>query len=284
MKARESKSSKKLFILIAVVVALIAGIGFFIYNKMNTASNQDKVPVLQYYYLTKDKDKNENPVLKDKKTAVSVETFEKQMKYLADNQYHTLTLEEFNQFIKNKKKLPKKSVLITFDNTSKSNYVYAYPILKKYNMRATSFAVTSRITNKEEKFNPKAFQMLSMNEINKMKDVFEFGSHTHDLHKFKNGSAALLAEGNQVVKNDISKSKDILKSNYISYPFGQYNKDTIQILKDLKIELAFTGIQGQGYATPENKPLEIKRWFISVDTKMDTFEKIVSGKYEVPNK
>lgn len=265
-------------------MALIAGIGFFIYNKMNTASNQDKVPVLQYYYLTKDKDKNENPVLKDKKTAVSVETFEKQMKYLADNQYHTLTLEEFNQFIKNKKKLPKKSVLITFDNTSKSNYVYAYPILKKYNMRATSFAVTSRITNKEEKFNPKAFQMLSMNEINKMKDVFEFGSHTHDLHKFKNESAALIAEGNQVVKNDISKSKDILKSNYISYPFGQYNKDTIQILKDLKMELAFTGIQGQGYATPENKPLEIKRWFISVDTKMDTFEKIVSGKYEVPNK
>ncbi|PGE71904.1 polysaccharide deacetylase family protein [Bacillus toyonensis] len=282
MKARENKSSKRLFGLIAVVAVLVAGIGFFIFNKMNAANNQDKVPVLQYYYLTKDKDKNENPVLKDKKTAVSVEMFEKQMKYLADNQYHTLTLEEFNQFIKNKKKLPKKSVLITFDNTSKSNYVYAYPILKKYNMHATSFAVTSRITNKEEKFNPKAFQMLSMNEMNKMKDVFEFGSHTHTLHKFKNGSAALLAEENQLVKNDILKSKDVLKSSYISYPFGKYNKDTLQILKDLKMELAFTSLQG--YATPENKPLEIKRWFISADTKMDTFEKIVSGKYEVPNK
>ncbi|EJR00581.1 polysaccharide deacetylase family protein [Bacillus cereus] len=282
MKAREGKSSKKLFILIAVAVALLAGIGFFIFNKMNAASNQEKVPVLQYYYLTKDKDKNENPVLKDKATAVSVEMFEKQMKYLADNQYHTLTLEEFNQFIKNKKKLPKKSVLITFDNSSKSNYVYAYPILKKYNMHAVSFAVTSRITDKEEKFNSKAFQMLSMNEINKMKDVFEFGSHTHTLHKFKNGSAAVLAEEKQVVKNDVLKSKDILKSNYMSYPFGKYNKDTLQILKDLKMELAFTSLQG--YATPENNPLEIKRWFISADTKIDTFEKVVSGKYEVSNK
>lgn len=249
---------------------------------MNAASNQEKVPVLQYYYLTKDKDKNENPVLKDKATAVSVEMFEKQMKYLADNQYHTLTLEEFNQFIKNKKKLPKKSVLITFDNSSKSNYVYAYPIFKKYNMHAVSFAVTSRITDKEEKFNPKAFQMLSMNEINKMKDVFEFGSHTHTLHKFKNGSAAVLAEEKQVVKNDVLKSKDILESNYMSYPFGKYNKDTLQILKDLKMELAFTSLQG--YATPENNPLEIKRWFISADTKIDTFEKVVSGKYEVSNK
>ncbi|MFA2565536.1 transcriptional regulator [Bacillus wiedmannii] len=282
MKARENKSSKKLFILIAVVVALIAGIGFFIFNKMNAAGKQEKVPVLQYYYLTKDNDKNQNPVLKDKTTAVSVGMFEKQMKYLADNQYHTLTLEEFNQFIKNKKKLPKKSVLITFDNTSKSNYVYAYPILKKYKMHATSFAVTSRISNKEEKFNPKTFQMLSMNEMDKMKDVFEFGSHTHTLHKFKNGSAAILVEGNQIVKNDILKSKDVLKSNYMSYPFGKYNKDTLQILKDLKMELAFTSLQG--YATPENNPLEIKRWFISADTKMDNFEKIVSGEYEVPNK
>lgn len=273
---------KKLFILIAVVVALIVGIGFFIFNKMNAAGKQEKVPVLQYYYLTKDNDKNQNPVLKDKATAVSVGMFEKQMKYLADNQYHTLTLEEFNQFIRNKKKLPKKSVLITFDNSSKSNYVYAYPILKKYKMHAASFAVTSRITNKEEQFDPKAFQMLSMNEMDKMKDVFEFGSHTHTLHKFKNGSAALLAEGNQVVKNDILKSKDFLKSNYISYPFGQYNKDTLQILKDLKMELAFASIQG--YATPENNPLEIKRWFISADIKMDTFEKIVSGEYEAPNK
>ncbi|GMR63703.1 polysaccharide deacetylase family protein [Bacillus sp. MN7755] len=282
MEARESKSSKKLFIVIAVVVALIAGIGFFIFNKMSAAGKQEKVPVLQYYYLTKDNDKNQNPLLKDKATAVSVGMFEKQMKYLADNQYHTLTLEEFNQFIKNKKKLPKKSVLITFDNSSKSNYVYAYPILKKYKMHAASFAVTSRISNKEEKFNPKAFQMLSMNEMDKMKDVFEFGSHTHTLHKFKNGSAAILVEGNQVVKNDILKSKDVLKSNYMSYPFGKYNKDTLQILKDLKMELAFTSLQG--YATPENNPLEIKRWFISADTKMDNFEKIVSGEYEVPNK
>lgn len=282
MKARESKGSKKLFILIAVVVALIAGGGFFIFNKMSAAGKQEKVPVLRYYYLTKDNDKKQNPVLKDRESAISVEMFEKQMKYLADNQYHTLTLEEFNQFIKNKKKLPKKSVLITFDNSSKSNYVYAYPILKKYKMHAASFAVTSRISNKEEKFNPKAFQMLSMNEMDKMKDVFEFGSHTHTLHKFKNGSAAILVEGNQIVKNDILKSKDILKSNYMSYPFGKYNKDTLQILKDLKMELAFTNLQG--YATPENNPLEIKRWFISVDTKMDNFEKIVSGEYEVPNK
>ncbi|MDA2630296.1 polysaccharide deacetylase family protein [Bacillus cereus] len=282
MKARESKGSKKLFILIAVVVALIAGIGFFIFNKMNASGKQEKVPVLQYYYLTKDNDKKQNPLLKDQATAISVGMFEKQMKYLADNQYHTLTLEEFNQFIKNKKKLPKKSVLITFDNSSKSNYVYAYPILKKYKMHAASFAVTSRISNKEEKFNPKAFQMLSMNEIDKMKDVFEFGSHTHNLHKFKNGSAAMLVEENQVVKNDILKGKDVLKSNYMSYPFGKYNKDTLQILKDLKIELAFTSLQG--YATPENNPLEIKRWFISADTKMDNFEKIVSGEYEVPNK
>ncbi len=267
---------------IAALVVLIGGIGFFIFNKMNAAGKDEKVPVLQYYYLIKDKDKKENPILKDKKTALSVEAFEEQMKYLAENKYHTLTLKEFNQFIKEKKKLPEKSVLITFDNSSKSNYVYAYPILKKYGMHAVSFAVTSNIANQEQKFNHKDFQVLSMNEIGKMKDVFEFGSHTHNLHKFMNGSAALIAEGKQEVKNDILKSKDILKTDYMSYPFGKYNKDSIQVLKELKMKLAFTN--SQGYATQENNPLEIKRWFISPDTKINQFSKIVSGEYEIPKK
>ncbi|PFM63857.1 transcriptional regulator [Bacillus cereus] len=282
MKARESKSSKKLFILIAVAVALVAGIGFFIFNKMNAASNQEKVPVLKYYYLTKDKDKNENPVLKDKATAVSVEMFEKQMKYLADNQYHTLTLEEFNQFIKNKKKLPKKSVLITFDNSSKSNYVYAYPILKKYNMHAVSFAVSSKLTEQVQKFDPKNIQTLSKVELEKMKDVFEFGSHTHDLNKVIDNTPALIKTAKDDVKKDILQSNKLLQTNYFSYPFGKYNKASVEALNELGVALAFTS--SPGYATENSKPLEIERWPILADTKMDIFEKIVSGKYEISSK
>ncbi|KMP27464.1 polysaccharide deacetylase family protein [Bacillus wiedmannii] len=282
MKAREGKSSKKLFVLIAVVVALIAGIGFFIFNKMNAESNQKKVPVLQYYYLAKDKDKKGNPEFKDKKNILSVSEFEKQIKYLADNKYHALTLKEFEGFIKDKKSLPEKSVLITFDNSSKSNYVYAYPILKKYKMHAVSFAVSSKLTEKVQNFDSKNIQALSKIELEKMKDVFEFGSRTHDLNKVIDNTPALIKAAKDDVKKDILQSNKLLQTNYFSYPFGKYNNASIEALNELGVALAFTS--SAGYATEKSKPLEIKRWFISADTKMDTFENIVSGKYEISSK
>ncbi|MCC2344169.1 polysaccharide deacetylase family protein [Bacillus anthracis] len=282
MKARESKSSKKLFILIAVVVALIAGIGFFIYNKMNAESNQKKVPVLQYYYLAKDKDKKSNPEFKNKKNILSVSEFEKQIKYLADNKYHALTLKEFEGFIKDKKSLPEKSVLITFDNSSKSNYVYAYPILKKYKMHAVSFAVSSKLTEQVQKFDPKNIQRLSKVELEKMKDVFEIGSHTHDLHKEIDNEPALIKTAKEDVKKDILQSNELLQTKYFSYPFGKYNKASVEAINELKVELAFTS--SPGYATENSGPLEIKRWFISSGTTIDQFSKIVSGKYEIVKK
>lgn len=282
MEARESKGSKKLFIFIAAAVVLIGAIGFFIFNKMNAANKQEKVPVLQYYYLAKDKDKKANPALKDKQNILTVSEFEKQIKYLADNKYHALTLEEFNGFIKDKKKLPEKSVLITFDNSSKSNYVYAYPILKKYKMHAVSFAVTSKLTDQVQKFDPKDIQRLSKAELEKMKDVFEFGSHTNDLHKVTGDTPALIKTAKEDVKKDISQSMKILQTNYFSYPFGKYNKESVEALKELKVSLAFTN--SQGYATQNSKPLEIKRWFISSETTIDQFSKIVSGEYKIPKK
>ncbi|MGG1148137.1 polysaccharide deacetylase family protein [Bacillus wiedmannii] len=277
MKARENKSSKKLFILIAVVVALIAGIGFFIFNKMSAAGKQEKVPVLQYTYLLKEQDKENDSELKNKQTILSVSAFEKQMKYLADNGYHTITLNELNDFIKTNKKLPKKSVLITFDNASKANYIYAYPILKKYKLHAASFVVTSKVTEKEQKFDHKKIQPLSKGEMNKMQDVFEFGSHTHDMYKFMGDSPVLLAKENKDIKEDIAKSQEILKTNYLSYPFGEYNEKVQGVLKELKVLLAFDN--KPGYATKESNPLEIKRWFITPKTTMDEFSKKVSGQY-----
>ncbi|MDZ5607023.1 polysaccharide deacetylase family protein [Bacillus pseudomycoides] len=282
MKARESKGSKKLFIFIAAAVVLIGAIGFFIFNKMNAVNKQEKIPVLQYTYLLKDQDKNASPSLKDKQTILSVSAFEKQMKYLADNKYHAITLSEFNEFIKEKKKLPAKSVLITFDNSSKSNYIYAYPILKKYKMHAASFVVTSRITEKTQKFDTRNIQPLSKIEMEKMKDVFEFGSHTHDLYNFSDDLPALLVKNKNDVKSDILKSKEILQTKYISYPFGKYNENAIEVLKDLNMSLAFGN--SPGYATQESKPFEIERWYISSKTTMNQFVKIVSGEYEVNKK
>ncbi|WP_088266067.1 polysaccharide deacetylase family protein [Bacillus mycoides] len=277
MEARESKGSKKLFILIAVAVALVAGIGFFIFNKMNAASKPEKVPVLLYHHLLKGTEKENSEAFKNKGTVLAVEQFEKQIKYLADNNYRAITAKELEGFIKNKKNLPEKSVLITFDDASKSNYTYAYPILKKYNMHAISFVVTSRISDQEGEFDPNKIQALSKSEMNKMGDVFEFGSHTDSLHKFEKGEAAVFNKNNVEIKNDVLKSKGVLKTDYFSYPFGKYNDTIVKVLKDSKFQVAF--VNSPGYATKESNILKVNRFAIKSDLDIKAFSEIVKGNY-----
>ncbi|SDE28735.1 Polysaccharide deacetylase [Bacillus wiedmannii] len=274
---------KNWFVIIISLILLIS-VCVFAFNKTNKkeAENQ-KIPVLMYHHLLKENDKKENDVFKDKETILSVEQFEKQMKYLNDKGYKTITMKEFEEYMKNKGELSEKSVLITFDDSSKTNYTYAYPILKKYKMKATAFVVTSRLTDKEEVFDSKKIQPLSKHEINKMKDVFEFGSYTHDLFKLgKNGEAYLVSQPDSVVKEDLSMSKSILKTDYFAYPFGEYNEKSISLLNGIKFNLAFTN--NQGYANRTNKLMEIKRFPISPEVDMKKFSEVLSGIYKVPEK
>ena len=77
-------------------------------------------------------------------TGLSPKYFEKQMKYLRTN-FEILSLETLGQYIQSGESLPKKSVVITFDDGYKDNFLYAYTILKKYNIPATVFLATGFI-------------------------------------------------------------------------------------------------------------------------------------------
>ena len=77
--------------------------------------------------------------------ASSAEDFASQMRFLAEAGYKTLTMSEFIAYKKGELAVPKKSVLITFDDGWKDNYVYAYPILREFGLRASIFLVTQWI-------------------------------------------------------------------------------------------------------------------------------------------
>src|SRR4030042_6933398 len=76
---------------------------------------------------------------------VSADTFERQMDFLKKPRNNVLNLEDAASFIENRKKLPSKSIVLTFDDGYKDNYTYAFPILKKYNLPATIFLILSEV-------------------------------------------------------------------------------------------------------------------------------------------
>lgn len=77
---------------------------------------------------------------------VSPTNFNIQMEYFS-RKYEILSLNDLVVKFKQPKSLPANAVVITFDDGYKNNYVYAYPILKKYSMPATIFVTTGNIGN-----------------------------------------------------------------------------------------------------------------------------------------
>ena len=104
------------------------------------------VSVLMYHHVLEN----------DGAIAISQKNFEAQMKMLAKGGYTTITPDELLAYKQGKITLPKKSVLITFDDGWRNNYIYAYPILKKYGLKATIFLITSWI--EEASKQPLAFE------------------------------------------------------------------------------------------------------------------------------
>ena len=80
--------------------------------------------------------------------------FEEQCKHLAENKYKTLTTEEFNHLIKDPDAKVNNCVFITFDDGLKHVWTVAYPLLKKYGLRATCYLIPGCISESDNRVRP----------------------------------------------------------------------------------------------------------------------------------
>jgi hypothetical protein len=77
------------------------------------------------------------------------EIFEQQCAFLVSNGYQTIDSDEFQHVMSGNIRPRARSVLLTFDDGLKQVWTVAYPILKKYGLRATVFLVPGCITDEQ---------------------------------------------------------------------------------------------------------------------------------------
>src|SRR5690606_12686643 len=161
---------------------------------------------------------------------VSAPQFESQLRGLAQKGYRSLKADEFAAFLDGAP-LPKKSVLLTFDDGYLDNWVYAHPVLKRYGMSAVLFSITGLMgqgpvrpyagQGKEVPFCPPHQQakaqmlgdnpdsvMLRWSEVHEMvsEGTFEIHSHTHT-HTRWDLQCASASEKTERLLEDLSASK-----------------------------------------------------------------------------
>lgn len=126
---------KKFLLAMAVFVLATAGFIFWLFQR-----DADNVPILVYHRVN---DTDDNP------TTLKVADFEAQIKFLIDSGYHVIAPDDLLDAWEKDKPLPANPIVITFDDGHIDIYKNVFPILQKYNIRATVFIVTNHIGMKD---------------------------------------------------------------------------------------------------------------------------------------
>ena len=194
---------------------------------------------------------------------VDQEKFEQELKYLQKKKYQTLTLDEFYDWMKKKKRKKHKAVLITFDDGYQNNYDYAFPLLKKYKMKATVFIIGEKAENNIDNY-------LSLKTIKKAKKEFPnitFASHSYQLHNHDKKDYKMIQE-------DITKMKSIINTKFYAYPHGESSKEYRRALKENGYKMAFTFGPGKEHrkATKQDNTYKVPRLNISQNMSFQKFK------------
>ncbi len=278
---------KLLYIMLGIFIALVVAFGITWHFKgniiktylikhdvieMNLNDRTDRIPILTFHSIVPDEDK-ENYYSKNQWVGKE-STFEEMMKYLHDNDYHTLTLDEFYKWYKGEIELKKNAVLITFDDGKTDNYYFAAPILKKYDIHATFFIIGNKIEETTKPYTPGRVDYVgedAMDDIRENYPTIELQSHSYGFHYQKDKHYKVQDFSKEELLEDFEKQKE-LGFEYIAYPYGVYNDDVIAAAKEKDFKLGFA-FKKYGYAYRGNNQYAIPRIKINGEVDLDYLKK-----------
>ena len=198
--------------------------------------------------------------------AVRPEDFDAQMKYLSEHGYHTITPDELYDSLAGNAELPENPVLITFDDGYEDNYKNAYPILKKYDFKATIFVISSFLG-----VYPNYITWDQAREMDA--DNISIQSHTVD-HK------SMTDLSDDELRSELVDSKKKIEKelghqiNYMAYPTGTYNLHIAKLVQEAGYKAAFTIKYGNVDKASNIYALERVPVFHTEDTNKSFLERI----------
>ena len=238
-------TKKQLVIYICTTAALLLLIfSFAQYNETRSV----KLPILMYHHLADAGDPG---------STISAEMFETHIKALDDAGYTAVSFEDLRDYVFSGVPLPEHPIVITFDDGYKSVYDAAFPILQKYNTKATAFIVG--IFHGESVYKGSSDRPITPHfgdaEAKEMvsSDIFSIQSHSFDMHQLipyesESPRVGVLKRKDESVEEYIEafttdfalasaqiESITGIKPFVYSYPYGRSTKQSEKLLKGMGV-------------------------------------------------
>lgn len=214
-----------------------------------------KIPILMYHDVSDETWGIENLFVKPKE-------FEKQLQYLRDNGFQTITFEDLDHISDFSK-----PVMITFDDGYIGNYLYAFPLLKKYNMKATIFIISDAVWSKK---------YININHIKEMSDSGLISIQSHTKTHYFMGKAKV----GEKLKEELTIPKIRIKEYTgqdciaVAYPNGEWNEN---ILPEIRKEYRYGLLKNGGTFVCGNDLAKMPRMAVNRNTTLNTFIKLVNN-------
>lgn len=244
-----------IYIVVFVVVLILA----FSYKYAWWKSAVDwKSPRVLMYHMVRDHIEG----TKFNKLRVKPTEFEKQIAWMKAESFHFVTMRELQD---NWGKHPEKTVAITFDDGYLDNLENAFPVLEKYQAKATIYVVVDRhdrdwsIYKKAHHNSGELAREPKLNDVQvkQLSDsgLIEIGSHT-------------MTHANLSKLDDVDCLKELTKSKYqlealitkpvtsFAYPFGIYSQRDVQLARQAGYSNAVTTKEGIDNISPDFMQLQ----------------------------
>lgn len=248
---QNNKNHYKLFASILCLSLVISTVfGGTAYATSGKVVKKDNLfPVLMYHHFVTSGEASG--------VVMTAEKFKKDMEYLEENGYVPLLPNDLIKIKNNKMDMPRKPVMITFDDGYESNYKIAYPILKETNMKATIFVIVNHMNRYVSWQVPK----LTWDQMKEMyqSGIVDIQSHTFNLHNGENDGKYFNLAANGIQRKliesraqyeyrfaaDVDQSISTIeervgnKVTCIAYPYGAYEPWCTKVLEEKGIQFGF---------------------------------------------
>lgn len=267
------RNKKSIAALALVLLLLITGVT----GLSAGASSRDikegiRVPIIMYHGILKDENRQSTYV-------ISPQLLESDLKYLKDNGYTSIVVQDLIDYVDNGVALPEKSVMLTFDDGYYNNYIYAYPLAQKYGMKFVLSPIgyaTDKYTESGERH--ELYTHVTWSNIKEMinSGVVELQNHSYSLHGDENsgrlGAKKLKKESLEHYTNLLQQDLTKMQTKFTEqtgwtptaffYPFGIISKESIPIVRELGFRASFTCEERVNYVTRDPESLYLMGRFL----------------------